>query len=118
MKYDEKTDRLFLIEINCRGGGDHISDSLVNLSTDCDYIKEIINISLDRYSVHEYKNTGYAGILYLSKQNPGILKYFTKQPQPNWIIHSERINNELSESTSNYDRDGFIIYSSTNPVKL
>ena len=118
MKYDEKTDRLFLIEINCRGGGDHISDTLVNLSTDCDYIKEIINISLDRYSVREYRNTGYAGISYLSKQNPGILKYFTEHPQPNWIVRTERTNNELSESTSNYDRDGFIIYTSTNPVNL
>lgn len=117
MKYDESTDKLYLIEINCRGGGDHISDTLVALSTDCDYIGEMINIALDNYTPKPYKNIGYAGICYLSKQNKGILKYFS-DPTPEWMIHSEIQNKTLSESTSNYDRDGFFIYNSSQPLSL
>lgn len=117
MKLDETTGKLYLIEINCRGGGDHISDTLVELSTDCDYIREMINISIDSYYPKEYGHIGYSGICYLSLQNKGILKYFSP-PAPEWIVYSERNNSELSESTSNYDRDGFFIYKSSQPVEL
>lgn len=116
MKYDPDTDRLFLIEINCRGGGDHISDTLVGLSTDCDYSKEIIDIALGEYEFRETHHKAYSGICYLSKQNEGILKYFST-PSPEWIVYSERSNDELSESTSNHDRDGFFIYKSSKPIK-
>lgn len=116
MKLDGSTGKLYLIEINCRGGGDHISDTLVNLSTDCDFIEELINISLDNYQPREYRTTGYSGICYLSLQNKSILKYFT-DPVPDWIIYTERRNSALSESTSNYDRDGYFIYkSSIKPI--
>lgn len=117
MKYDEVSDSLYLIEINCRGGGDHISDTLVSLSTDCDYIKELINIALGCYEPRIYKNTGFSGICYLSVQNKGILKYFS-EPYPEWMVCSERTSNELSESTSNYDRNGFFIYNSSKPLNL
>lgn len=117
MKYDETSDNLYLIEINCRGGGDHISDTLVSLTTDCDYIGEMINIALDSYIPKSYKNIGYAGICYLSKQNKGILKYFSS-PSPEWMVYSERSNEDLSESTSNYDRDGFFIYNTNKPIIL
>lgn len=117
MKYDDITDKLYLIEINCRGGGDHISDTLVGLSTDCDYIKEMINIALGRYKPRTYKNTGFSGICYLSRQNKKILKYFA-EPYPEWIVYSERINNELTESTSNYDRNGFFIYKSEKKINI
>lgn len=113
MKLNEKTGQLFLIEINCRGGGDHISDTLVNLSTDCDYIKEIINISLSQYRRRTYKNTAYSGICYLCAQNRGLIKYFDGEEQP-WIVAKERLTDNLSESTTNYDRDGYIIYASDN----
>lgn len=109
MKLNEETGKLYLIEINCRGGGDHISDTLTNLSTDCDYIKEIINISLGVYIPREYHNTGFSGICYLCLQNTGVLKYFEGE-KPGWIIYSERTGKSLSESTSNHDRDGFFIY--------
>ena len=117
MKLDETSGRLFLIEINCRGGGDHISDTLVGLSTNCDYIGAMIDIALGSYTAHEYENTAYTGICYLSKQNERLLRYFSSE-QPSWIIHSERIDGELCESTSNYDRNGFFIYKSLTPVVI
>lgn len=117
MKLDCNSGNLYLIEINCRGGGDHISDTLVNLSTDCDFIRSIIEIALDEYDMKEYHDTGCAGICYLSSQNGKILKYFNEE-KPDWIIQMERTNDVLSESTSNYDRDGFFIYKSSKRPRI
>lgn len=117
MKYDEAADRLYLVEVNCRGGGDRISDTLVNLSTDCDYIREIINIALGHYEYRSYNNTGYSGICYLSGQNKRMEKYFC-WPHPEWMVGIQRTNDTLSEATSNYDRDGFFIYHSPKPIDL
>lgn len=117
MKLDPVSGSLYLIEINCRGGGDHISDTLVCLSTDCDYIRSIIEIALGQYRPTEYHDTGYAGICYLCQQNQKILKYFNGE-NPDWIIRTERTSQHLSTSTSNYDRDGFLIYKSTKKPVL
>ncbi|MBD5216861.1 MAG: ATP-grasp domain-containing protein [Bacteroidales bacterium] len=117
MKLDEITGELYLIEINCRGGGDHISDTLVSLSTNCDYIREIINISLNTYKHREYEDIGYSGICYLCKQNKDILKHFSS-PHPEWIIDIQKTEDILSEATSNYDRGGYFIYRSSKPIKI
>ncbi len=109
MKIDEQSDKLYLIEINCRGGGDHISDSLVKLSTNCDYIKEMINIALGRYTPRKIQDTGYSGICYLCNQSKHLLKYFGDKT-PEWLLIREWTNNTLSNSTTNYDRDGYFIY--------
>lgn len=117
MKLDEKSGSLYLIEINCRGGGEHISDILVGLSTDCDFQAEMINISLDRFQPREYKNISYSGIYYLTKHTSAILKYFSP-PFPDWMVCLERTNEKLTDSVSNYDRDGFFVYNCQNPIML
>lgn len=117
MKLDEATGKLFLIEINCRGGGEHISDILVNLSTDCDFQAEMINICLDRFQPREYKDISCSGIYYLTKHTESILKYFSP-PYPEWMVCMERINEHLTESVSNYDRDGYIVYNFNHPIML
>lgn len=117
MKLDEMTGRLYLIEINCRGAGEHISDILVGLSTDCDFLADMINISLDRYQPGEYKNVSCSGIYYLTRHTSDILKYFYP-PYPEWMVCMERTNEKLTESVSNYDRDGFFVYKSQYPIML
>lgn len=109
-------DRIYLIEINPRGGGDRISDTLVALSTDCDYVAEILNIALNQYQSKPVHDIAYSGILYLTAQNAGILKYFDTHNE--WEIEKERYNETLTVSSSNYERDGFIIYRSETPLEL
>ena len=109
--------KVYLIEINPRGGGDRISDTLVGLSTNRDYVAEILNIALDRYQSKETKNLAYSGIMYLTAQNERILKYFDNINH-GWEIEKKRFNEELTVSASNYDRDGYIIYRSETPLNL
>lgn len=110
---------IYLIEINARGGGGHIADTLVHLSTDCDYISDIIDISLDRYVYNPVHNIAYSGILFLSAQNTRVQQYFNNESYP-WLVERCRLNNNdtLTMSTSNYDRDGYIIYQSQTPIEL
>lgn len=108
---------IYLIEINPRGGGDRISDTLVGLSTDCDYLASMIDIALGKYECRPVRNISYCGILFLSAQNSRILKYFDERAY-DWMIERKRTNLQLTVSSSNYDRDGYIIYRSKKPLNL
>lgn len=108
---------IFLIDLNPRGGGDYISTHLVTLSTNCDYIKEIINIALGKYdpSAYPYKDTAYSGVYFLTKQTARLLPFF-EQEIP--CVIQKEYNKDLSESTSNNDRNGYMIYQDSKKLLL
>ena len=108
---------IYLIDINPRGGGDYISTHLVPLSTDCDYSKEIINIALDRFdeNSYPYKNIAYSGVYFLTKQTAYLLPYF-EQELP--CVVQKEYSKTISESISNNDRSGYMIYQDTKKLVL
>ncbi len=106
-----------LIEINPRGGGDFISNELVSLSTDCDYLAAMIQVSLGCYEPREYHATAYAGIYYLCSQTARLLPHF-KEPPQSWLVSRELQHDFLSQSISNYDRDGYLIYKANKKIRL
>ena len=112
-----KGENIYLIEVNPRGGGDHISDTLIHLSTNCDYIKQIILIALGRFDPKPVKHTGCSGIIYLTSQNKKRLKLF-EGPLEDWMVERERDQEELRDSKSNYDRNGYLIYKSSKQLIL
>lgn len=117
-KYNE-TD-LYLIEINPRGGGDEISNKLVQLSSGHDYLRYIIEIALDDFhGLHATpKSDAYAGIYFLCQQTKQYLPVFTSDDKPDWLIEKHIEDPELINSTTNYDRNGYIIYRSTHKIEL
>ena len=108
---------IYLIDLNPRGGGDYISTHLVPLSTNCDYSREIINIALDSFddSAYPYKNIAYSGVYFLTKQTQYLLPYF-EQDIP-CVVQKEYSTN-LSESISNNDRSGYMIYQDNKKLIL
>ncbi len=116
LKVTEQSE-IYLIDLNPRGGGDYISTHLVQLSTNCDYIKETINIALDRYDARAfpYRNVAYSGVYFLTKQTEYLLQYF-EQDIP-CIVQKEFVRN-ISESISNNDRNGYMIYQDTKKLTL
>ena len=111
---------IYLIEVNPRGGGDRISDTLVGLSTDFDYLGAMIEVGLDQYSYRPSHNTNYSGILFLSAQSERLMKYFDDSPYE-WLVErkiTDLSEKRLTEATGNYDRNGYIIYQSTTPIEL
>ena len=113
-----KNGNIFLIEVNPRGAGDHI-DTLIPLSTNCDFIGELIKIVLNSFREISINHNAYSGILFLVSQNKRILKYFNDENY-DWLYERELITqgDSLTQSTSNYERDGYIIYKSKTPISL
>mgnify|MGYP003289628889 CR=1 FL=1 len=73
-KIDDRGNIKF-IEIGARGGGDHISYQLVQLSTGYDYVRGMIEVALDQFAEPKIKNKAYSGVYFLSK-NTACIKNF------------------------------------------
>lgn len=108
---------IYLIDLNPRGGGDYISTHLIQLSTNCDFSKEIINIALDRYdaSKYPYKHIAYSGVYFLTKQTECLLRYF-EQDIP--CVVQKEYSRDIRESISNNDRSGYMIYQDIKKLSL
>lgn len=116
LKY--KGNELFLIEANLRGGGDDISNRLVSMSTNIDYLKYMIDVALDTFSTPSPIQTNHAGIYYLCKQTANLYPFFKKAENQSWCIKKEIFSDELNESHSNYERDGYLIYKSDHKITI
>ena len=105
----DSNNNIYLIEINLRGGGDEISNQLIYLSTGFDYIKAIIEISLGIFKFpSEVKSIKRSGIYFLCKQTKDK---FEKLRLDNLNIVDGNVQNvKLTESTTNYNRDGYFVY--------
>lgn len=108
---------IFLIDLNPRGGGDYISTHLVQLSTNCDFNKEVINIALNRFdaSGYPYKHIAYSGVYFLTKQTEYLLQYF-EQDIP--CVVQKEFNRNISYSVNNNDRNGYMIYQDSKKLSL
>ena len=93
------------------------SSDLINLSTDYDYLKQLLRVALDEYASPVVHDVAFAGIYYLSAYTERLLPYF-EVPQKEWMIKRERMNQTLTKSCSNYDRDGFILYCSNRKIQI
>ncbi len=115
LKYNN--DRIYLIEVNLRGGGDEISNRLVQMSSGYDYLRSIIEVSLGIFkSPIRVSEPAYAGIYYLCKQTEHLLPFFEQAQEENWFVEGQIFNKNLKESCSNYERDGYLIYKSNYKV--
>jgi carbamoylphosphate synthase large subunit len=112
----DKEGNIFLIEINPRGGGDEISNQLVELSTGYDYVGGMIDIALGIFNEPIIRNRHYAGIYFLCKQTEAYLDFFKQASGKNWLIENNIHDYCLNNATSNYDRNGYLIYQSDEKI--
>lgn len=110
---------LFLVEVNPRGGGDEISNTLVFLSTGYDYVKSMIDVALGSFETPVIPVHRFAGIYFLCKQRSNRLPAFCDQSSPDWLVRKEfNPDGQLSDATGNYDRNGFLIYCSDRKIDI
>ena len=108
---------IYLIEVNLRGGGDEISNKLVLMSSGVDYLRCMIEVSLDIFqSPVQAAPPSYAGIYYLCKQTESMLSFFKEAKGKEWYVEGAIKNTNLSESHTNYERDGYLIYKSDHKI--
>lgn len=99
---------LSLIEVGARMGGDFIGSHLVELSTGYDFLKGVIDIALNRFSLPYQKLERSAGVYFLSKETEDLMPYFfTKN---SFDKQKEITDKDLKVVKSSNDRAGYLIY--------
>lgn len=115
LKYTE--DKIYLIETNLRGGGDDISNKLVQMSSGIDYLRCMIEVAMDDFKgIEKINKSCFAGIYYLCKQTEELLPFFQYAQGQDWFKEGNITNKKLQESHSNYERDGYLIYKSNYKI--
>ena len=108
---------VFLVEVNLRGGGDEISNKLVQMSSGIDYLRCMIEVALGVFSAPvRVSEPSFAGIYYLCKQTKDYLPFFENAKGHEWFVEGEIKNRDLRESHNNYERDGYLIYKSNQKI--
>ena len=107
---------IYLIEVNPRGGGDEISNRLVSLSTDFDYLKGMIDVALGQFKIVDISHIFYSGIYFLCAQTKDRLSFFEKSKNAEWLVDINIKNLNLQEAKGNYDRNGYLIYQANNKI--
>lgn len=99
-------DKIYLIEINGRPGGDHIAYPLTELSTGFPYITGIIMAALDKLDEKSIRNfrSDYCGVLFVTSQTEFLKPVFDRCEREPWFYKKNYVSEELKPITHN---DGF-----------
>lgn len=111
IKIDEN-ETPYVIEVGARMGGDFIGSHLVKLSTGYDFLKGVIEVSLNKFTEPIVTHKSYAGIYFLSEETKEIYPYFLKEND--FEVVKELQNTTLKPLLNSNDRSGYLIYSSSN----
>ena len=117
LKIDDQG-RVYLIEINARGGGDEISNRLVELSTDYDYVKSMIEVALGTFTKPTVNNTMFSGVYYLCKQTSNKIPQFKAAAGMPWLVEMNMDFDHVSNTSAskNRERNGFLIYQADHKI--
>ncbi|MDA9859526.1 ATP-grasp domain-containing protein [Rubripirellula sp.] len=103
---------VFVTEIGARMGGDFIGSDLVQLSTNFDFLKAVIEISLGHFQTPAIEPRKYSGVYFYSAETPGVLNLINNVALYPEIVRAELTSNEKKPLESSSDRSGYAIYQS------
>ena len=109
-------DNIYLVEVNPRGGGDEISSTLVDLSTDFGYVRAMIEVALGIYQPRPSHDVAHAGICYVCQHTKELLPIYENADLQPWFVKKGVITTlaTLTESVNNRDRNAYFVYKSSN----
>lgn len=116
-KITDKGD-VYVIEVGARMGGDFIGSTLVELSTGYDFLKGVIDVSLDQFTAPVDQGGNYAGVFFLCEETKHLLQLIQNKSKHPEIVEAELSNNETKIPKCSADRSGYLIYQSQIPFKI
>ena len=119
MKVDD-AGRIGLIEINPRGGGDEIANTLVGLSTNCDYVRLMIESALGMLTTVAVEDVACAGIYFICAQTSRLLPIYKDAERQSWFVKKEELCplTDLKTATGNIDRNAYFIYCASSRISF
>ena len=108
-------EKIYLIEVNGRPGGDHIAYPLTELSTGYPYITGIIMAALnklDEDQIADLKNN-YCGVCFVTTQTAYLKPVFDSCENKPWLFKKNKVSEELTPITHNdgYNTNYFMYFS-------
>lgn len=116
-KIDQKGS-IFFIEVGARGGGDFISYDLVELSTGYDYVKGMIEVSLNEFETPKHSFQKYSGVYFLSKEVSYIRTFIEHNKNAKWVVRYHINEGPLHKLKKSQDRSGYIIYQADHRINI
>lgn len=110
-------EKIFLIEINGRPGGDHINYPLTELSTGYPYITGIIMVALNQFKPSELENLKnyYCGVCFATDLNPKMQDVLNTCADKDWLYEKHIVSEEPSKIRfNNGTQMNYFIYFSKN----
>lgn len=114
----DQNNNVFLVEINARGGGDEISNQLVELSTGYDYVGSMIDVALGVFREPIIQEHNYSGIYYLCQQTEDKIPFFKSSIDKPWLVElsMDFDRTQFNNAARNRDRNGFMVYKSDHKI--
>lgn len=107
---------VYVIEIGARMGGDFIGSHLVRLSTGYDFLKGVIEVALNTFTLPQKVIEKNSGVYFLSKDTEALLYIFEKNND--FEIEKNIFNKQLKKITNSNDRSGYLIYQADSKIEL
>ena len=108
-------DRIYLIEINGRPGGDHIAYPLTELSTGYPYITGIIMVALNKLDENQFSvlEHNYCGVCFVTTQTARLKPVFDSCERKEWLYKKNKVSDDLKPIIHNdgFNTNYFIYYS-------
>lgn len=100
-------DEIYLIELNARSGGDHISYPMTELSTGYPYIQGAIYIAMDTYTAPDISKfeERSCGVIFVAEQTKRFQALFDECEQYAWLYKKNKKTDELVEIINNHSFD-------------
>lgn len=112
----DKNQKITVIEIGARMGGDFIGSHLVRLSTGYDFVKAVIDVALNQFELPSLPYKKCSGVYFLSKETENLLPYFYNEND--FDVEKKILKVQLEDIKSSSDRSGYLIYQSNQRVVL
>ena len=114
--------KIYLIEINARPGGDFITYPLTELSSGYKYLTGIILTACDIYYNPDFYSgkKQFAGVYFVTKQTEFLKNIFEQCDNKPWLYKKNKVSDELQEISHNdcYHINSFIYCSENKPCIL
>lgn len=96
-------DKLFLIELNSRPGGDNIAYKLTELSTGFSYLRGAIDIAFNdfRFPEDDELESNTSGLIYVSSQTEQVKSVFDRCETCSWCVEKQKVSDGLKEIVTN-----------------
>ena len=108
--------KIFIIEVGARMGGDFIGSHLVNLSTGYDFLKGVLDVALNSFTIPEINSQFNSGVYFLCRETEKIKPYFYNEYD--FVVEKKVLDEDLKNITNSNDRSGYLIYQAKQKIVL